>query len=186
MSYHENFLICLFSYSFNLLNMLNFERDHSWLVILVISWIFLATSHGKGTVDAIGGVVKNVVHRRVIAQDLIVNNAHEFCSLAIQHINYEKIKVVYVDADEMVASRSMLKERLKLVPAIPQIQKMHHFEVRSPSEKLCWPTSKQEESFKKSVKFNFEPLMTPPFHCVIFTFSCIQEHLLRNISRADT
>ena len=142
-----------FKNRFNLLNLLNFEKDHD----LQVSWHFLATSHGKGTVDAIGGVVKNVVNRRVISQNLIISNAKEFCSLAIQHINNEKINVIYVDVDEMTESRLKLQDRLKFVPPIPQLQKLHHFEVASTSKLLCWPSSLREEAFKKTVEFNFEP-----------------------------
>lgn len=135
------------------MNLLKFEEDHG----LQVTWDFLANSHGKGTVDAIGGVVKNVVHRRVISQNHIVTNAQEFCSLAIKQLDKEKINVIYVDADEMTSSRTILQERLKLVLAIPQIQKMHHFEVRSPAELDCWPSSQCKDSFKKTVKFSFEP-----------------------------
>jgi hypothetical protein len=121
----------------------------------------LATSHGKGTVDAIGGVVKSVVNRRVIAQNLIVNNAADFCSLAIQHISEEKISVILVDAAKMTESRNMLQKRLQHVPAIPKIQKMHHFEVASSSELICWRTSKREEKFKKIDNFSFDSNQVP-------------------------
>lgn len=127
-------------------NLINFENDFA----VKVTWDFVATSHGKGGPDAVGAVVKNVVHRRVISQNLIVNNAHEFCALAIQHVNHEKINIVYVETDEMNETRKMLEERLKLCPAIPQIQKLHHYEVHS-SNLECWPSSKHEDAFKKVV-----------------------------------
>lgn len=118
-----------------------------------MTWSFLATSHGKGSVDAVGGVVKNVVHRRVIAQDLIVNNAHDFCSLAIKHVDNNKIKVIYVEADEMNTSRLMLEERLKSSPPIPNIQKLHHFEYHPPQLR-CWPSSNREEAYMSVVNYS--------------------------------
>lgn len=141
----------LYSSRFNLANLVNCQRDFN----LDITWTFLATSHGKGSVDAVGGVVKNVVNRRVISQNLIINNARDFSSLAIQHIKHDKIQVIYIEEDEMSETRSLLEERLKLVPPIPQLQKMHHFEAHSTSQLRCWPSSKCEANSMRIVNQTF-------------------------------
>lgn len=136
---------------------MNCQRDYG----LDISWSFLATSHGKGSVDAVGGVVKNVVHRRVISQDLIINNARDFCDLAIKNIKNDKIHVIHVEEEDMAVTRSIIEERLKLVPPIPQIQKLHHFEVHSTSQLRCWASSKCEESSMRIVNQSFDsPALT--------------------------
>jgi len=41
-------------------------------------WIFSASSHGKGSVDALGGTVKRSVWRNVKARRLIVKDAVTF------------------------------------------------------------------------------------------------------------
>jgi len=41
-------------------------------------WVFFATSHGKGSVDAIGGTVKRSVWREIKARKIIVNDAETF------------------------------------------------------------------------------------------------------------
>ena len=43
-----------------------------------ISWNFCATSHGKGAVDGIGGVLKRTAWNKVKARQVIIRNAAEF------------------------------------------------------------------------------------------------------------
>ena len=42
----------------------------------------MATSHGKGPQDGIGGAVKRFVRKRVLSENLKVTNAQEFCKAA--------------------------------------------------------------------------------------------------------
>ena len=46
---------------------------------LSITWNYFATSHGKGPCDAIGGNVKRIARRMVMAGRKIVNDANTFC-----------------------------------------------------------------------------------------------------------
>lgn len=46
-------------------------------------WAFFATSHGKGSVDAIGGTVKRSVWRMVKARKNIVSDAKSFFEVRI-------------------------------------------------------------------------------------------------------
>ena len=43
-----------------------------------ISWNFFATSHGKGAVDGVGGVLKRRAWNKVKARQVVIRNAAEF------------------------------------------------------------------------------------------------------------
>ena len=43
-----------------------------------IRWNFFATSHGKGAVDGVGGVLKRRVWNKVKARQVVIRNAAEF------------------------------------------------------------------------------------------------------------
>ena len=43
-----------------------------------ISWNFFTTSHGKGVVDRVGGVLKRRVWNKVKARQVVIRNATEF------------------------------------------------------------------------------------------------------------
>ncbi|GBM98742.1 hypothetical protein AVEN_108071-1 [Araneus ventricosus] len=51
-----------------------------------VSWSFLATSHGKGAVDGIGGTVKRLVWSNILAGKLIT--AKDFVEIANQNSSY--------------------------------------------------------------------------------------------------
>lgn len=57
------------------------------------TWNFFATSHGKGVVDGIGGSVKRVVWRQILAGKLITT-AEEFAETAAKHCPHLKIKFI--------------------------------------------------------------------------------------------
>ena len=42
-----------------------------------ISWNFFATSHGKGAVDGVGGVLKRTAWNKVKARQVVIRNAAE-------------------------------------------------------------------------------------------------------------
>ena len=50
-------------------------------------WKFIATAHGKGVVDSVGGWAKSFVHKKVMSlgkNQSIVQDAESFCKLAKQ------------------------------------------------------------------------------------------------------
>lgn len=142
-----------FKNRFNIANIVNSQFDHG----IDITWNFLATSHGKGEVDAVGGTVKSVVSRRVINQGIVINNARDFRRLAEDKIDQGKILFIHVGVDEMMRSRQMLEYRLKNVPTIVGIQKLHYFApANQPLQLHCWPSNKKEDSYKKTIKYDFK------------------------------
>ena len=63
-------------------SLLKLEEKHS----LQIQWHYFATSHGKGCVDGIGGLVKRKVTERVIQRRAIVKDMKSFyeCCLTLE------------------------------------------------------------------------------------------------------
>ena len=48
---------------------------------LSLEWHYNEAHHGKGPMDGIGGTVKNMVYRRVLAGDIVINNPKQFVQL---------------------------------------------------------------------------------------------------------
>ena len=46
---------------------------------LLIDWHYNEAHHGKGTMDEIGGTIKNVVFRQVKSHQIIINPAKDLC-----------------------------------------------------------------------------------------------------------
>ena len=51
---------------------------------LIITWDFCATSHGKGSVDGIGGGVKRGVHQKVMSRQEVVKMAEEYSRIVAE------------------------------------------------------------------------------------------------------
>ena len=47
-----------------------------------IEWHYNEAHHGKGPMDGIGSTLKNVVFRKVLSQDLVINTPEEFARQA--------------------------------------------------------------------------------------------------------
>ena len=85
---------------------------------LRICWNFFATSHGKGPVDGIGGVVKRMATQKVIQRKVNITNAASFYDA----INGESnVKVFLIEAEEI---RNVVETNLGTVisaaPALPE------------------------------------------------------------------
>lgn len=63
-----------------------------------IMWNYFATSHGKGPNDALGGNVKRIAHRQVLARAIVINDAKTFCS-AIEAASSNILVKVVSEAD---------------------------------------------------------------------------------------
>lgn len=59
---------------FTLSNICFFEKDFD----VQVEWNFFASSHGKGAVDGVGGVVKRTAWQAVKARKTIITSAYEF------------------------------------------------------------------------------------------------------------
>ncbi len=74
-----------------------------------LNWHFSATSHGKGTVDSIGGTIKQSVFRSIKAHTYYINNAKQYPECAQQvvkniiiiHIDSAAITAIEPDLDDM-------------------------------------------------------------------------------------
>ena len=66
---------------------------------LDIEWHYNEAHHGKGPMDGIGGTIKNVVYRRVMAGDLVINTPEEFATKADELSH--SIKCLYLPSNEI-------------------------------------------------------------------------------------
>ena len=87
---------------------------------------FFATSHGKGPVDGIGGVVKRMATQKVIQRKVNITNTASFYDA----INGESnVKVFLIEAEEI---RNVVETNLGTVisaaPALPGIFNAHHLQ----------------------------------------------------------
>lgn len=100
-------------------NLYLFEK----LCNLKLTWNYFATSHGKGTVDGIGGAVKGSVWRRILANNEIVDSAKKFVSVAKQC--NEKIHIQHVSTNQIYANSKILEERWKQIKPVPNTHRIH-------------------------------------------------------------
>lgn len=89
-------------------------------------WNFYAPMHGKSVVDGIGGSLKRYVRDRIIAQDLQVNSAEDFVSVA----KALSTDVILMNSRQIEERNSALKVStiIKNSKQIPDIKKNHCFE----------------------------------------------------------
>ena len=91
-----------------------------------LHWHFFATSHGKGVVDGIGGVVKRLVWSAVLA-GAICRSAEDFIKIAKDKTN--KINLIEITKSDIDNSKSKLEHIFKTIKPIPQTLKMHSVKV---------------------------------------------------------
>ncbi|ESO89794.1 hypothetical protein LOTGIDRAFT_164827 [Lottia gigantea] len=87
-----------------------------------IFWHFLATSHGKGVVDGIGGSVKRSVWRRVLCGE-VSKSAEDVADLA-KKVNPNVI-ISYITKDTIEQTKTTLDERWRLISTIPGTHNIH-------------------------------------------------------------
>lgn len=73
---NQYYIFCAgqFKNKFTLSNICLFEKDFD----VQVEWNFFASSHGKGAVDGVGGVVKRTAWQAVKARKTIITSAYEF------------------------------------------------------------------------------------------------------------
>ncbi|GBO41443.1 hypothetical protein AVEN_142371-1 [Araneus ventricosus] len=87
-----------------------------------VSWSFFATSHGKGVVEGIGGMVKRLVWSNNLAGKLIT--AKDFVEIANQ--NSSSIIVVYSPSEDINQFNEHLTERWENIYPLPETQSTHY------------------------------------------------------------
>ena len=92
---------------------------------LKICWNFFATSHGKGPVDGIGGVVKRMATQKVIQREVNITNAASFYDAINSESN---VKVFLIEAEEINVAETKLGTVISAAPALPGIFNVHHLQ----------------------------------------------------------
>ena len=92
-----------------------------------ISWNFFATSHGKGAVDGIGGEVKRIVRREVLAGKADVQNSENFLKVASQKCL--KTHVMHCTKEDVNKNMPMLDKQWEGIKGIPGTKSLHHIRV---------------------------------------------------------
>ena len=88
-------------------------------------WSFFGSSHGKGAVDGVGGVVKRTVWNAVRVRKCIVTNAAEFADCAIKHM--KNINIIFVPANEIEKHKDMLDKRWEGLKTVQGTYSLHFF-----------------------------------------------------------
>lgn len=86
------------------------------------NWNFFATSHGKGAVDGIGGMIKHLVWNNIKSRKITIQDAKEFAAAAQ---NLVKTTIIFVDKSEIESCVLDLDLRFKDILPIPDTHKMH-------------------------------------------------------------
>ena len=73
---------------------------------LSITQDFFATSHGKGSVDGIGGGVKREVHQKIMSRQEVVKTAEKFSRVAAEVC--PNVTVLYITEDQIVGFHDLL------------------------------------------------------------------------------
>ena len=94
---------------------------------LKICWNFFATSHRKGPVDEIGGVVKRMATQKVIHRKVNITNAASFYDAINSESN---VKVFLIQAEEIRNVETNLGTVISAAPALPGIFNAHHLQHR--------------------------------------------------------
>lgn len=86
------------------------------------NWNFFATSHGKGAVDGIGGMIKHLVWNNIKSRKITIHDAKEFAAAAQ---NLVKTTIIFVGKSEIESCIPDLDLRFTDVLPIPDTHKMH-------------------------------------------------------------
>ena len=91
---------------------------------VTVNWNFFATSHGKGAVDGIGGVIKHLMRNKIKSRNIIIQDAKEFATAAQKLV---KTTVIYIEKLQIESNTSDLDRSFKDI--LPEIEthKMHFF-----------------------------------------------------------
>ena len=100
---------------------------------LSITWDFFATSHGKGSVDGIGGGVKRGVQQKVMSRQEVVKTAEDYSRVAAEVC--PNVTILYITEDEIIVCRDLLDSLVfNGSKTLPGTRRMYHMEVVAPSK----------------------------------------------------
>ena len=98
-----------------------------------IEWHYNEAHHGKGPMDGIGGTVKNLVYRRVLSGDVVINTPKEFTNFADQ---ITSVDCLFLENTELLKE----PEEVTKAPPIPSTLKIHKVQ-RVANDQTHFPTS---------------------------------------------
>ena len=97
-----------------------------------MSWDFFATSHGKGSVDGVGGGVKRGVRQEVISRREVVKDSEDFARVAARVC--PNVTVLHICKEEIQDCSAMIEaEVFSGCKVLQGTRKMHHMDVVGPS-----------------------------------------------------
>ena len=94
-----------------------------------LSWNFVATGHGNGAIDGIGGTLKRDVHTAAPAKNIVLKTIDDFFDVASE--TSTKINVLKCSKKQVQASVTQIDNDTVVISAIPTTQKMHSLKVLS-------------------------------------------------------
>jgi len=112
-----------------------------------VEWNTFAAGHGKGAVDAIGGLTKRIVWNAVKSRRILVGDATSFFNFLQKETN--KINALYVSLAEVEETSNFLNARWAFAKELKGIRNYHHFKKRNKNFVYAAITSK---SALKSVR----------------------------------
>jgi len=90
---------------------------------LQVNWHFFATSHGKGAVDGVGGVVKRAVNIAIRIRKYHVTTGSDYADCA--KLLLDKITVLYVPLEDVIAQKEFLDATWQDVKSLPGTHDVH-------------------------------------------------------------
>jgi hypothetical protein len=105
---------------------------------------FLATSHGKGPHDGIGGSFKRLVKEKVLSKNLSVTTGKEFFDVA-ESIAVNT-KVLYVSKQEIESQKAFLNGRWKNLKTMKGLRSCHVFSAVGTTKISTAVTSRGDDS----------------------------------------
>jgi len=111
-----------FKQRFHFRNLIENANDHN----IQLSWHFFATSHGKGVVDGIGGVVKRLVWSAILAGQ-VFRSVEDFIKIAKKKTN--KIILFEITKSDIDNSKAKLENIFQRVKTVSETLKLHSVKV---------------------------------------------------------
>ena len=106
-------------------------------------WNFFSSGHGRGAVDGVGGTVKRLVWKGVMAKQCVIRNAYDFVQYATAVVT--NINIILIDAQHIKAQSSLLDQRWSGIRTIPNTLKIHYLKSLSPYNVEVRPFSKSND-----------------------------------------
>ncbi|XP_050500497.1 uncharacterized protein LOC126880583 isoform X1 [Diabrotica virgifera virgifera] len=88
-------------------------------------WLFFATSHGKGSVDAIGGAIKHRVWIKIKSRQRTISNPFEFYECAKEEI--KGTHIIFLPEEDVQNHAQEMEKKWADIKSIPDIRQCHYF-----------------------------------------------------------